>query len=454
LICSGTYRLGMTDLRISRKLSHQTAMSRLFCIFVILSLVGCNAVPSAVAPAPTTASTATPTTPAPLPTQSPDEEESGPIILEIWVPPAFDPANESPGAELLQARLEEFTQRRSNVRIEMRVKSVEGPGGILDTLTTAGAAAPLALPDLVALPHHALENAAIKGLLHPFDGLTETMNDLDWYEYARQLSHLQNSTFGIPFAGDALVLAYRPSNLVEAPTDWEASLTTSTESNVSISFPAADPNNLVTLAMYQSTGGVILDEENRPILETIHLTEVLTYYQQAQQSSLMPFWLTQYETDEQSWTAFQENRTEMAITWASRVLQNPQTDVDITTIPTSDGIPFTLATGWAWALASPSPDRQVLSAQLAEFLTTPDFLAGWTEASGYLPPRPEALVAWENTSAQSILKLVIPAAQLMPSLDVVTTLGPVLQKATVDILKEQSDPSTLAAEAVGGLSAP
>ena len=214
------------------------------------------------------------------------------------------------------------------------------------------------------------------------------------------------------------------------------------------------PNNLVTLAMYQSTGGTILDAENRPILDSIQFTAVLTYYLQAQQSSLMPFWLTQYETDEQSWTAFQENQTAMVITWASRTLQDPQTDLSIAAIPTSDGMPYTLATGWAWALVSPNPDRQALSAQLAEFLTTPDFLGSWTEASGYLPPRPEALLAWENSTISSLLNLVIPSAHLIPSLDVVTTLGPVLQKATVDILKEQSDPVTSAAEAVRGLSTP
>jgi ABC-type glycerol-3-phosphate transport system substrate-binding protein len=168
----------------------------------------------------------------------------------------------------------------------------------------------------------------------------------------------------------------------------------------------------------------------------------------------MPYWLTQYETDEQSWEAFEDNKTVMAISWASHTLQDPQADLSLAAIPTSDGLPYTLATGWAWALVSPNPDRQALSAQLAEFLTTPDFLGAWTEAGGYLPPRPEALLAWENTTYQSLFNQVIPSAQLMPSLDIVTTLGPVLQKATVDILKEQTDPITSAAEAIEELSAP
>ncbi len=444
----------LPDIPVTKILPRVSPMPRLLHLFLILSLVGCAALPSTETPSPVPGGTVTPTTPTPLPTESQETVENGPVILQIWVPPSFDPANESPEAALFQARLDEFSQRRSNIRIETRVKTVEGPGGILDTLTTAGAAAPLALPDLVALPHHALENAAIKGLLHPFDGLTDTMNLPDWYEFARQLSHIQNSTFGIPFAGDALVLAYRPSSLPTPPEDWAGTLTAATETNLSLSFPAADPNSLVSLAWYQSTGGSIQDDENRPSLDSIQLTEVLTYYLQAEQSSLMPYWLTQYETDEQSWTAFQENQTAMAISWASRALQDPQADISLAALPTSDGNPYTLATGWAWALVSPNPDRQALSAQLAEFLTTPDFLGLWTEASGYLPPRPEALLAWENTTRQPLLSQVMQSAHLMPPLDIVTTLGPILQKATMDILKEQADPVTSAIEAIEGLSAP
>jgi ABC-type glycerol-3-phosphate transport system substrate-binding protein len=376
------------------------------------------------------------------------------VTIRIWIPPEFDPDNGSPEGESLRIRLDEFANRRSNIRIETRIKDVEGPGGMLDTLSTAGAAAPLALPDLVALPHNSLENAAIKGLLQPFDGLTSTMDDPDWFEYAHQLSHLQNSTFGLPFAGDALILVYRPSVLGNVPTDWPSTLETSAEASATLAFPAADPNGLITLAFYQSAGGEILDDENRPTLNVRRLTEVLDYYQQAQISSLMPFWLTQYETDDQSWTAYQENQSEMVITWASRYLQNLPVDSAGAPIPMPDGVPFTLATGWSWALASLDPERQAISAQLAEFLTTSAFLAEWTAASGYVPPRPSALSAWENVSIQTLLNQVAPSAQLTPGLDIITALGPVLQKATVDILKEQSDPATAAEAAVDLLAAP
>jgi ABC-type glycerol-3-phosphate transport system substrate-binding protein len=428
-------------------------MRRLLFLILLFFVTGCTTSPRADA-TPEPGVTPTPTDSSPLQTSEPDAPPSGPITLRIWLPPGFDPTNDSPEAEYLQGRLDEFVERRSNVQIETRIKDVEGPGGIIDTLTTAGAAAPLAIPDLVALPHHALENAAIKGLLHPFDGLTNVMDDPDWYEYARQLSRLQDSIFGIPFAGDTLILVYRPSIVEEVPLDWASTLEVAADASASLSFPAADTNSLVTLAIYQSAGGPILDEENRPTLNTTQLTEVLSFYQQAQQGTLMPYWLTQYETDEQSWNAYQENQTDLVITWLSRYLQNLPVDSAAAPIPMPDGIPFTLASGWAWALSSPDPDRHEISAQLAEFLSISAFLAEWNALIGYLPPRPSALSAWESLPIQTLLNQVASSAQLEPSLDVITTLGPVLQKATVDILKDQANPVTAAGEAVETLSAP
>jgi multiple sugar transport system substrate-binding protein len=429
------------------------AMKRLIILFLIVLISGCAASPAAdsiPSPAPMQTATVAP----PIMTEEPAPTVSGLVTLKIWLPPEFDPSNGSPAGELLAARLEEFENRRSNVRIETRIKGVEGPGGMIDTLTTANAAAPLALPDLIALPQHALETAAIKGLLHPFDGLTETMEDPDWYMYSLQLSHLQDSTFGIPFAGDALIMVYRPSLLREKPGDWTSLLEASAENSVSLSFPAADQESLLTLAFYQSLGGSLFDQENRPLLDSIQLTEVLTYYQQAEQGMLMPFWLTQYETDEQSWTAYEENQTDIVITWSSRYLRTLPVDSSAVSIPTRDGSLFTLATGWAWALASPDPAHQELSAQLAEFITSADFLAAWTAEVGYIPPKATAVSLWEDAALQTLFEQVAPSARLVPSFDVLTTLGPVLQKATVSVLKQEASPVAAAESAVTALTGP
>lgn len=424
-------------------------MRRIFLLILALIVAGCTAAPTVeVTPLPEATATSTTAPPPLLPSAEPPSDE--PVTLKIWLPPQFDPANDSPEGAILQARLDEFTQRRPGVKIETRVKAVEGPGGMIDTLSTAGAAAPLAIPDLVALPQFALENAAIKGLLHPYDGLTGTMDDPDWYDFARQLSHVQNNTFGVPFVGDALVMVYRPSVISNPPTNWTAAL----EITEPLAFPASDPNGLVTLSFYLSTGATILDNENRPVLDTIQFTEVLTFYHQAALASLMPYWLTQFETDGQAWSAYREGQGQMVISWVSRYLQDPSEDSAVASIPTFDSIPSTLATGWAWALTSPEPGQQFLSAELAEFLTTGDFLAEWSRAAGYLPPRPSALADWPDDLMPVVLGQIGSSARLLPSLEVLTPLGPVLQNATVDVLKEEADPVIAAAAAAEKLINP
>ena len=86
----------------------------------------------------------------------------------------------------------------------MRVKAASGPGGLIESLSAASAAAPAVLPALVALSRSDLETAALKGLVFSLDGLTRIVDDTDWYAYARQLALIQGSAFGLPFAGDAI----------------------------------------------------------------------------------------------------------------------------------------------------------------------------------------------------------------------------------------------------------
>jgi len=392
----------------------------------------------------------------PVPTVAPvviEETETpaaGSLTLNIWLPPQFDPENGSAASALFNARLEEFSTRRSEVRVETRVKEVTGPGSIEDTLFTAGAAAPLALPDLVALPYETLQSAVAKGLLHPFDGLTDTMDDPDWYDFARQLSHVQNSIFGIPFAGDALIMVYRPEFIEEPPADWESALLITEP----LSFPAADPESLLTLTLYRASGGAVTDDQGSAIMDMTPLTDVLTFYYQASQNGLMPFWLTQYDSYDQAYAAYEEGQANMSITWLSNYLQNPPSDTLPATIPTADGIPSTTATGWVWTLVSPDPERQEITAQLAEFLTTGEFLAEWNAAAGLLPPRPSALTAWENTTLYEFLNHVAPTSKLAPTTEIIQTLGPLLEQSALDVFKEQTDPATAAQNAIDALIAP
>jgi multiple sugar transport system substrate-binding protein len=415
---------------------------------LIFSLTGCSpATPGVDTSTPELSPTPEPSPVPPAPTE---EIPTGPLILNLWIPLQFDPQGDSPAGKLLAARLDEFTTRRSGVIIETRIKDVEGPGGIADTLRSANAAAPLALPDLVALPYATLQSTAAEGLLHPFDGLTAVMDDPDWYEYARQFSHIQNNVFGIPFAGDALLMVYRPEIIESPPANWAALA----ELGKPLAFAAAAPNALFPLTLYRASGGLVIDEEAHPVLEVTPLSEVLNFFSQGSRSGYFPFSLTQFETQEQLWSAYQEGQADMVITWASRYLQAPLEDSTLAGIPTANSIPYSTGTGWAWALTSTDPQRQELAAELAEFLTTAGFLAEWDAAAGYLPPRPSALTTWEDNPQRNLLIQVSQSAQLVPTNEILGALSPALSSSTISVLKDQADPDTAAQSAVDMLVVP
>ncbi|HLE15625.1 MAG TPA: extracellular solute-binding protein [Anaerolineales bacterium] len=412
-----------------------------------LGLAGCARL-NIAAPTDTALPTSTATVPVVSITEIPPTP-AAPATLRLWLPAQFDPANGSPAGNLLQARLDEFA-RRMEIDIEVRVKSESGAGGLLDALSAANAAAPLALPDLVLLPRPQLETAALKGLIYPLDGLVEPVGEGDWYPFAEQLARLQDSTFGLPFAGDGQVLVYRPESIEQPPADWPTTLAL----GKALIFSAADEQAIFTLSEFLAAGGHVQDEEGRPALQTRTLTGVLSFYQQGNQAEVFPVWITQLESDGQSWQAFNEGRADQAVILASQYLAAPSTEAVLTTIPTPDGEPFTLATGWVWALSSPQTGRRALSVDLAEYLTEGEFLSRWTAAAGYLPPRASALSGWPDASISSLVSAIVQSAQVIPPNDVLAVLGPALQLATVEVLKAEAEPAQASREAIRNLQAP
>ena len=426
----------------------------LLSVITLLVLAGCSLVSSeegisteVTTPDLPTATLATQeSTPAPI-----DETPTpGPITLTIWIPDVLDPKNNTQAGQILQDQLDEFNLRNPGVNVEIRIKAADGPGGLVDSLSTATTAAPLALPNLVALPYEAMQLSVRRGLLHPYDGLSTVMTDDDWYIYAQELAYFQNGIYGLPFAGDLQILAYRPEIIPEPPEDWATALS----SGLPYAFPAADPRAIFTMTEYQANGGISQDEEGNPILIQDPLSEVLTFFQQAEEVNVMPFWLTQFQTDTQVWEAFEDARADMIVTWITQYLDYSDPNVAITSVITPDGADLTLADGWVWALPTGNSEHHDISVDLAEFLVQSDFLSEWSEALGYLPPRPTAMRHWSNIQIKYQLDRISTSAHLIPPSDILESIGPALEQATVNVLKKQSDPLSASQTAVDSQSGP
>lgn len=435
---------------------------RLLLVCVLVILTGCDAIlPFELAPTRELPSTETLSQPTPISTPTPPltPAPSGPTTLTLWLPPQFNPESGNPIGNLLKSRLLQFTRARSDITIEVRIKDVEGPGGILDTLATAAQAAQTALPDLVILPHDHLQEVVSEGLVNPFDNLSTTLDDPDWYNFGRELAYIQGKIYGLPFAADAMIQVYNPEK-IEVPAFDSATVLTATSP---IIFPAADPRALYTLALYQSEGGALVDEQDHPYLDLEKLTNVLAFFQQANSTGSMPYWLTSYQEDQQAWDGFLEGRGEHVITWLSRYLDNGSNTtsnrpVAMGPIPTINGTTYSLAEGWVWALTSPDPSKHPPSVQLAEFLTESAFLSEWTATMNLLPARPSALRSWDKQEypwidPEFITRLDSTAQSLhpYPQYELGDMVSKILEKATVDVFKGQASPEEAANQAVSEL---
>ncbi len=307
-------------------------------ILLVMGITSCNFpdIQGLLSPSsPTEIPNVIPASPTPNPSATPNVPVLGSETLILWVPPLFDPLDGSTASNLFLSRLDEFSSRRPQTNIQVRVKELSGEYGLLESLRTTRIAAPIIMPDLIALPRPLMEQAFMEGLVLPLDEITEVMDEKDWFSYAQELARIGDQTAGIPFAGDVMILAYKNETEDPPPPDWDSVLAI----QKALAFPASDPQSLVTLALYQSLEGELVDSNGDLIIGEESLLEVLTYYQQAQAANVMPYWLTQFETDQQAWQSYQERQSTLAVTWSSTLLSSDSPNTTLAAVPTKDSNP-------------------------------------------------------------------------------------------------------------------
>ncbi len=360
--------------------------------------------------------------------------------LTIWVPPHFSPQDGTTAGNLFLSRLEEYANRRPLVDVKVRVKQLEGDYGLLTSLRSAREAAPLVMPDLIALPRPLMEQAYQEGLIIPLEERTGLMEDNNWFDFAGELSRIDDQLVGIPFAGDAIVLAYKINNSEEQPpVDWASLL----EVQKALAFPASDPESLVTLAYYESLGGEFIPADGGNFqLQRPPLQDVLQFYQEAQAANVMPFWLTQLENETQAWSSYQERQSTLALTWSSLYFRADAPNTSLAAVPTRSGKSFTYATGWVWCVVSSQPAQEEEALELVEFLVEDGFLDSWSVESSYLPVRPSALEIWPEGAYPLLWQQILPAAVIPPDQEVINAIGMEVRDAVVAVLKDQTAPET------------
>ena len=375
---------------------------------------------------------------------------SGPRELIVWVPPQFDPANESQAGKILEQRLRLFSVDNPGVSVSIRVKAASGSNGLIESLTTTSQAASDAMPSVIALPRNDLETAALQGLAIAIDDYSSVIDDTDWYRYAQELAIIDGLTYGLPFAGDALLLVYRPAKTGIITSSWEQVF----NNGQSIIFPAASSMSYFGLSLYLSAGGNVVDTQKSAVIDEEPMLSIMNLLNEGSEKGIFPVWLTGYTSMAEAWQAYEDRGSAGVVAWSSQYFSQLPVDSTAIMLPSMTDDPYTLADGWVWVVTEPQPALVEDSVRLAEYLVDDSFLAEWIPETEYLPTRPTILNGWSNQTIRSLISQIVVSSHVKPSNNTVATLGPLFSDATESILKREKTPDQVVQETIELLESP
>ncbi len=392
-------------------------------------------------------STTTPTT---IPQIEPTESvqiQTRPIIL--WVAPQFAP--ETPAGLLLSARLEAFEAQRPQVRISVRTKPESGAGGLLEALEAASVAAPTVVPSLLTLSADDLALAVEANLARPLpDSLIQPENT-GWYDYALPQSRLGGVSYGLPFASELEIFAYRSDLYSSPPRSWDTILS---EAH-SMLFPAADPRARFILAMYLGAGGELTDSLGLPDLDLNSLEQVLVSLASARTSLILPLSARQFSSPEETWLELRANRTASAMAPLSTFMLDADPErFAATALPTDNGQGIGLASTWSWVMTPAADPQQELLFELLAWLSDPAFQGSFTHALGLLPTSQEVLTEWPDDADSALVSRLVTITRAEPDQNLRAIITPALLAAVEAVLGTGQDPATAAADALELIGTP
>jgi len=412
---------------------------------VVFFLTGCSP-----AGAPTALSTPTP---APTPTSSPALQSlqgtlQPPSVLRLWLPASMRPDASTPGGSLLAARIADFEAAHPGLRVDARVKAESGPGGLREMLGLAALAAPGSLPDAVALDQSDLRAASLKQLLIPLDGSQLAVPvQPTWAPFARSLSMIDGTFYGLPFAGDCWILVQTQPTITSPPL-WTDLL----RWHRNFYAPLADPKAIFLFSEYLGAGGRLPAGLREVSLDSPALASSLGWLLGLSQAGVLSSESLQIASSRQALDVLETGGQGAIATFADyAAASRARSGLSASLPPVPEGQPLTLVTGWSWAISTSDPQRQQLATGLVDWLSDPKFLGAWTRAQGLLPARVDALSSWPPDAQTQLARACLSAGVLYPSDEILTTLAPVLSQAARSVLTRGQDPSQAAAAAINSL---
>lgn len=365
--------------------------------------------------------------------------------LTIWWPSSLYPAVDTTAQALLDQHRLRYAEQ-TGITINIRVKRVEGAGGIYSTLRNAAIVAPANVPDLIIIRRSDLLAAVHDDLVAPVD--VATLGIDDWFASALTLGAVGGTQFGIPYTLELQHMVY----LLKAFDSQPHKLTDIYNAKQSYLFPANGSKgvNATFLGQYLAAGGRLIDDQGVQTLDREPLVRTLTTYQRASDDGLIGVdWLDYSNPD--SYLTLLTNSTMTAGQVDSTMYLGMGTKEEAAfgyaPIPDGSGV----VDGWLWALTAQEPQQRERAADLLRYLLDTDRLGMFSGNLGVLPARRSALEAWETdyaTFADALLRsnVVPPPDEIDP------VVGAAMQAAFESVITGKQSASAATDAAIAQLA--
>lgn len=396
-----------------------------------------------VAPPSVPADDATPTRPVPVQVTP---EATRPLTLTLWVPEEFAPGAER-GGDILEARVAAF-ESANPVHLNYVLKAPYGKGGIVDWIAQLDELMPERLPDAAIVDSRDLDTLAKLGLLQPLNRALPSGAFWELLLPAQTIAHHGGVWSNQPLVLDTEHLVYDTRRIGAPPLSWQDVLTTTT----AFSFAADSAESF--MLHYLHDGGS-LNPEEYPATDVAVMQNILEYYQRARANGNLSEATVGMKSAREVLPLFLAGQTPMAQLRARDFLTERArlSNAAASSIPTRDGEPAALVSGWTYVILTPDPMRQRAAADFLLWLNEPAFLAEWTRAANFAPASKSAFAQSVQPQAYAeTLQNLLEHGIVAPGFQVQAPYAAAWHAAIQAVLNGQLTPGDAAYRALTGLT--
>ena len=429
----------------------------LFLIFALL-LSGCSLLNDAESEAE---ATQTPEIWTPQPSPSPpatpqaiEPDPAGPTVLNIWVVGETSLEDDSPAGIILTEQLASFQNNNPDIELNVEVKASTGQGSALSYLRSGRDVAPAILPDMIVLSADQIETAAAEQLIYALDNLVVIGAYADLFPAAYSHSQVGDQAYAYPFTLSNLShMAYSTSVFTQTlPLTWDELMVAE---ETTFTFPGSGtPGAELVLSLYLASGGKLANESGQPILEVEPLANALTLLERGREEGLLPIQTTNMTVLAESWQAFNNGIADSVQTDYGQysIERESGLDSNYTGIPGVEAPLTPMVKAWTWVISTPDPGRQLLVADLLNWLIAAPNMGDWSLAAGELPARRTAFESWPADDGYNLfIQQQLEVANPYPY----NANGAILSAVSIasfDVLSLTKTPHQAAQDAVTSLS--